>query len=55
MAENKKEIELIEIGKPTPKCKRCKVYLIKRSVPYFGMVYDCPKCQTYYREVKDEI
>jgi uncharacterized C2H2 Zn-finger protein len=36
---------------PTPKCPRCKnIYLIKRITIMGDMVYDCPKCQSVYKE-----
>jgi Zn-finger nucleic acid-binding protein len=44
------KMKLIEVCKPTPKCPRCRVHLVKRAVPYFGFAYDCPKCQAVYRE-----
>jgi Zn finger protein HypA/HybF involved in hydrogenase expression len=46
-------MKLIEIDKPTPKCKRCKVHLHTRMT-HFGMLYDCPNCQATYKEIKQK-
>ena len=46
-------MKLKEIIGPTPKCPRCNVHLIGRITLMHTKVYDCPKCQAIYEEIKN--
>lgn len=45
-------MKLKEVIGPTPKCPRCKIHMLSRITLMKTKVYDCPKCQAIYEEIK---